>query len=155
MRRSIGLGMVTIVGVFATMTTYEARQARASLTVYEIADNLYMLANASSVQGMGGGGNTAIFVTDDGVALVDTKIKGYGQDILAEVRKITDKPVTTIINTHTHWDHTGSNTRTPAGIWRARIVMTALVSKVAPSRTATPSRARTRNTSPGRPILTR
>ncbi|MCH8992117.1 MAG: MBL fold metallo-hydrolase [Acidobacteria bacterium] len=113
MRRSIGLGMVTIVGVFATMTTYEARQARASLTVYEIADNLYMLANASSVQGMGGGGNTAIFVTDDGVALVDTKIKGYGQDILAEVRKITDKPVTTIINTHTHWDHTGSNTEFP------------------------------------------
>ena len=41
---------------------------------------------------MGGGGNTAIFVTNDGVVLVDTKIKGYGQDILAKVREITDKP---------------------------------------------------------------
>ena len=53
MRRCICLGILTIVGVFATMTTYEARQERASLTAYEIADNLYMLANASSVQGMG------------------------------------------------------------------------------------------------------
>ena len=52
-------------------------------------------------------------MTNDGVTLVDTKIRGYGQDILAEVRTITDKPVTTIINTHTHWDHTGTNTEFP------------------------------------------
>ena len=53
MRRSICLGMVTIVGVVASMTTYEARQERASLTAYDIADNLYMLANALSVRGWG------------------------------------------------------------------------------------------------------
>ena len=58
---------------------------------------------------MGGGGNTAIFVTGSGVVLVDTKINGYGQDILAEVRRITDQPVTTIINTHNHYDHSGGN----------------------------------------------
>ena len=113
MRRSICLGIMTVVAVLATMTTYEARQARASLMVHDVADNLYMLGNAASVQGMGGGGNTAIFVTSGGVTLVDTKIKGYGQDILAAVRGITDKPVTTIINTHTHWDHTGTNTEFP------------------------------------------
>ena len=78
LRRSICLGVVAIVWIFATMTTYEARQERASVTVHDIADNLYMLANAPSVSGMGGGGNTVIFVTDNGVALVDTKIKGYG-----------------------------------------------------------------------------
>ena len=72
-----------------------------------------MLANAPSVTGMGGGGNTAIFVATDGVVLVDTKIKGYGPDILAHVRELTDKPVTTIINTHTHWDHSGANTEFP------------------------------------------
>ena len=48
-----------------------------------------------------------------GVTLVDTKINGYGQDILAEVGKITDKPVTTIINTHTHFDHSGGNVEFP------------------------------------------
>jgi len=42
--------------------------------------------------------------------LVDTKLEGYGQDILDLVATVTDKPVTTIINTHTHYDHSGSNT---------------------------------------------
>jgi cyclase len=113
MKRSLCLAVLTLIGVGATVSTYEARQPRASLTVHDVADNLYMLANAASVQGMGGGGNTAIFVTGDGVTLVDTKVKGYGEDILAAVRAITDKPVTTIINTHTHWDHTGTNVEFP------------------------------------------
>ena len=113
MKRGICLGTITLLGVLATLVTGEARQDRAKLMVHEIADNLYMLGNDSSVQGMGGGGNTAIFVTADGVTLVDTKISGYGQDILTHVRELTDKPVTTIINTHTHWDHTGTNTEFP------------------------------------------
>jgi cyclase len=113
MKRSIYLGILTLVGVVTMAATFEARQERASLMVHDIADNLFMLANASGVEGMGGGGNTAIFVTNDGVTLVDTKIKGYGQDILAAVRTLTDKPVTTIVNTHTHWDHSGSNTEFP------------------------------------------
>jgi glyoxylase-like metal-dependent hydrolase (beta-lactamase superfamily II) len=45
--------------------------------------------------------------------LVDTKLEGYGQDILDLVATVTDKPVTTIINTHTHYDHSGSNTEFP------------------------------------------
>ena len=113
MRRSTCLGVLTLAGVFLTVATYEARQERVDLEVQEITDNLYMLANASSVQGMGGGGNTAIFVATDGVTLVDTKINGYGQDIIAHVRELTDKPITTIINTHTHFDHSGGNVEFP------------------------------------------
>jgi cyclase len=69
--------------------------------VEKIKDNLYMLK--------GGGGNTAVFVTDAGVVIVDTKLAGWGPAILDKIKTITDKPVTTIINTHTHGDHTGSN----------------------------------------------
>jgi len=57
----------------------------------------------------GGGGNTAAFVTDKGVVLVDTKLPGWGQAILDKVKTVTDKPVVQIINTHTHGDHNGSN----------------------------------------------
>ena len=57
----------------------------------------------------GGGGNTLVFVQKDGVVLVDTKLAGNGQAILDQVRAITDKPITTIINTHNHPDHVGSN----------------------------------------------
>ena len=113
MRRSRHLAMLTVVGVVLTGATYQAQQERAALEVQEITDNLYVLANASSVQGMGGGGNTAIFITTDGVALVDTKINGYGQDIIAHVGELTDKPITHVINTHTHFDHSGGNVELP------------------------------------------
>src|SRR6185295_16703311 len=47
--------------------------------------------------------------TDKGVVLVDTKTPGNGQSILDKVKTVTQKPVTMIINTHSHQDHTGSN----------------------------------------------
>ncbi len=56
----------------------------------------------------GGGGNTLVFVQKDGVTLVDTKMPDNGKAILEQVRKVTDKPITTIINTHSHPDHIGS-----------------------------------------------
>jgi len=56
----------------------------------------------------GGGGNTLVVVQKDGVVLVDTKMPGNGQAILDEVKKVTDKPIVTIINTHSHPDHIGS-----------------------------------------------
>ena len=118
MRRCTSLGILMLAGFLLTAATYEARQAqeRVDLEVQEVADNLYMLANAASVEGMGGGGNTAIFVMADGVALVDTKIYGYGQDIIAHVAGITDKPITTVINTHTHFDHSGGNIELPDAV---------------------------------------
>ena len=69
--------------------------------IVKLKDNLYMLT--------GGGGNTAAFITEAGVVLVDTKLANWGQAILDKVKTVTNKPVTTIINTHTHGDHTGSN----------------------------------------------
>ena len=112
MKRLVCLGILTLTSLF-TMVTCGTREETVDLAVHDLGNNLYMLANGSGVQGMGGGGNTAIFVTNDGVVLVDTKIQGYGKDILSHVRGITDKPVTTIINTHTHYDHSGSNTEFP------------------------------------------
>ena len=69
--------------------------------IEHVAGNVYKI--------FGGGGNTLVFVMSDGVALVDTKLPNFGEAILAEVRKVTDKPITTIINTHSHPDHVGSN----------------------------------------------
>lgn len=56
----------------------------------------------------GGGGNTTVVVQKQGVVLVDTKMPGNGPAILGEVKKVTDKPVAMIINTHSHIDHVGS-----------------------------------------------
>lgn len=76
--------------------------------IEKVKDNLYMIT--------GGGGNTAVFITDRGVVMVDTKLAGWGQAILDKVKTVTDKPVTTIINTHSHPDHVGSNEAFPANV---------------------------------------
>ena len=79
-------------------------------TIEKVKENLYVITG-SSVASMDtfSGGNTAVFVTDNGVVLVDTKLPGWGQPILERIKTVTDKPITTIVNTHTHDDHTGSN----------------------------------------------
>jgi len=107
------LATLTAIGVVLTGATYQAQQERAALAVQQVTDDLYVLGNAPEVQGMGGGGNTAIFIATDGVALVDTKINGYGQDIIDAVGELTDKPITHVINTHTHFDHSGGNIELP------------------------------------------
>ena len=64
----------------------------------------------------GGGGNSAAFVTGDGVVLVDTKMPGWGQPLLDKIAELTPQPVSTIINTHTHFDHVGGNVEFPAAV---------------------------------------
>ena len=74
----------------------------------KVKDNLWVIP--------GQGGNTAAFVTANGVVLVDTKLAKNGQAILAKLKSVTPRPVTTIINTHTHGDHVGSNGEFPASV---------------------------------------
>jgi glyoxylase-like metal-dependent hydrolase (beta-lactamase superfamily II) len=57
-----------------------------------------------------------VFITGTGVVVVDTKNPGWGQPLLEAIRKVTDKPVTMIINTHTHGDHVSGNVEFPATI---------------------------------------
>jgi hypothetical protein len=39
-------------------------------------------------------GALSMFITDTGVVVVDTKLSGYGPQLLAKIRTVTDKPVT-------------------------------------------------------------
>ena len=57
-----------------------------------------------------------MFITNDGVVVVDTKLAGWGQVLLDKIKTVTTKPVIRIINTHTHGDHTGSNNMFPAAV---------------------------------------
>ena len=77
--------------------------------VEKVRDNLYVLRG-------GLGGNTAAFVTANGVVLVDTKLPGWGQPLLDALKKLTPKPVTTVINTHWHFDHVSGNVEMPANV---------------------------------------
>jgi glyoxylase-like metal-dependent hydrolase (beta-lactamase superfamily II) len=88
----------------------EATQAAAPkvVEVEKLRDNLFMLK--------GGGGNTAVFVGTTGVVVVDTKLPDWGRPVLEAIRNLTPKPITTIINTHTHGDHVSGNVEFPATV---------------------------------------
>lgn len=113
MRRVRVLAAIGGVGL-AAMTVAQAQQPAAKpagpnvAQIEKVKDNLFMIT--------GGGGNTAAFITATGVVLVDTKLSNWGQAILDKVRTVSDKPITHIINTHTHGDHVGSNEFFPATV---------------------------------------
>jgi cyclase len=80
------------------------------IDIEKLRDNLYVLTSSTPGNpATFSGGNVAVFITDGGVTLVDDKLAGWGQAVLDKVKSVTDKPVTRIINTHTHGDHTGNN----------------------------------------------
>jgi len=108
MRRAVVLGMVIFIGGLATLGAQPAADAPKVVEVEKVKDNLYVLR--------GGGGNTAVFVTADGVTVVDAKNPGWGAPILAKIKELTPKPVTRLINTHTHGDHVSGNVEFPATI---------------------------------------
>src|ERR1700676_2752534 len=62
---------------------------------------------------LGGGGNTLALMREDGVVVVDTKLPGWGRPILDAIQAVSDRPVTVIINTSFHAEHTGSNVEFP------------------------------------------
>jgi glyoxylase-like metal-dependent hydrolase (beta-lactamase superfamily II) len=78
--------------------------------VEKLKDNFFIL------RGAGGGGNTSVFVQANGVTVVDTKNPGWGQPILDKIKELTPKPVTMIINTHTHGDHVSGNVEFPTTV---------------------------------------
>jgi len=84
--------------------------ALAATKIEKVKDNLYVITGSgASDQNAFSGGNTAVFITETGVVVVDTKLPGWGPTLMERIKSVTTKPVTTIINTHTHADHTGSN----------------------------------------------
>ena len=127
MKRALALGSIVVVGGLAAVLSAQQQAPAAGQdgrqggggrgagrggapigTIEKVADNLYMIPGA--------GGNTGVLVAANGVVLVDTKNPNNGQGILDQVRTVTDKPVTHIINTHTHGDHNGSNVFFPATV---------------------------------------
>lgn len=100
-RLAVLLGLVTVGAVSMIFAQQQQQRPPAALEIQKVKDTLYMIT--------GGGGNTAAFITEQGVVIVDTKNPGMGPAILEKVKSVTPKPVTMIINTHTHFDHVGSN----------------------------------------------
>ena len=96
MKRAYLLGVLIAIG--ATSIGVRAFQQPAAqgpkiVQAQKVKDNLYMLT------GDGGGGNTAVYIGETGVTVVDAKNPGWGTPILNKIKELTPKPVTLLINT--------------------------------------------------------
>jgi cyclase len=104
MKRVIVLCLLLTAGTLSLLAArFQNPPENPPLEVQKVKDRLYMITGGCQC------GNTAVFLTDNGVVVVDTKNPNTGKGILEKIKTVTDKPVTMIINTHTHQDHTGSN----------------------------------------------
>src|SRR3954463_14012833 len=108
MSRSILAGALLAIGA-ASMAAQTAAGPKV-IDIVKLKDTLYVLTSSTPGNpATFSGGNVAVFITADGVTLVGDKLAGWGQAVLDKIKSVPDKPVTRIINTHTHGDHTGNN----------------------------------------------
>jgi glyoxylase-like metal-dependent hydrolase (beta-lactamase superfamily II) len=113
MNRMLVLGTLVTGGALSlTVAAFQqppaGQQAPRVVEIDKIKDNLYVMK--------GGGGNSSVLVTATGVIVVDTKNPGWGQPLLDAIKKVTDRPVRIIVNTHTHGDHVSGNVEFPAEV---------------------------------------
>ena len=85
MKRRIVLGALIVTGLFSiSLAALQQAPARGGapaprvVEVDKLKDNLYMMR--------GGGGNSAVFIMANGVAVVDTKNPGWGQPLLDKIK---------------------------------------------------------------------
>ena len=97
----IGLVVAAAAGIYVAAARAQQNFDAVQIKATKVAGDIWMLEGA--------GGNIGMSVGEDGVLLIDDQYAPLTERILAAVKKITDKPVKYLVNTHWHGDHTGGN----------------------------------------------
>ena len=102
-------GFLALAGAWVAYTQQgkqapQQTKAPAPFNLIKVADDLYVIDG-------GGAGNVAVYITNEGVIMVDDKFEQHFDEIMANVKKVTNQPVKYILSTHYHADHSGGNTR--------------------------------------------
>lgn len=93
--------LILFVLVFTGLSAVQAQDKEPEFASFQLSDSVYMLT--------GRGGNLGISSGSDGLYIVDDQVKQVSEPLLAAIRKISNKPIRFVINTHYHGDHTGGN----------------------------------------------
>jgi cyclase len=109
-RTGFSSGIITALSVSVLAAIASAQgPAPAPLMVHQLKPNVYWVE--------GGGGNSGVIIGEKGVIVVDAKTTpAQGKELLEDIAKITPKPVTTVILTHSDGDHVNGLASFPAGI---------------------------------------
>src|SRR5579872_5432991 len=89
--------------LLASVAYMQAQNAPPKLTINKVKDDLYEIE--------GDGGNVAVYITNEGVILIDDKYDQDHEAIVANVKSVTNQPIKYILSTHYHADHSGGNAK--------------------------------------------
>ncbi|MBV9504736.1 MAG: MBL fold metallo-hydrolase [Acidobacteriia bacterium] len=102
------LSTIGAIGLFAIGARAQ-QPAAAPFMTHQLKPNVYWIE--------GGGGNSGVIIGDKGVIVVDAKTTAQGgKELLDDIAKITPKPVTTVILTHSDGDHVNGLASFPEGV---------------------------------------
>src|SRR6188474_2854894 len=111
MTRSVVLGVIA--AMFAVAIAAQSRQPAGTLhngkafRFNKVKEGVYHAVGTGSLAVVG---NSSFIVNDNDVIVVDDHVSPAAAWVLLdEIKEITDKPVTTVINTHFHFDHAHGN----------------------------------------------
>ncbi|MEX0298448.1 MAG: MBL fold metallo-hydrolase, partial [Kordiimonas sp.] len=82
--------------------------SRFAVKTEQIANDVYVMRRVATWRSFVQG-NVTVIVNADDVVVVDSGSTAYTENVVAEIKKITDKPITTVITTHWHGDHNRGN----------------------------------------------
>ncbi len=90
-----------IFGIFLLFLNSNAQNKKTSITVEPLSENIYMLT--------GKGGNIGVFKNEKGLFIIDDQFANVSEQLFTTLKTISNQPITTVVNTHFHGDHTGGN----------------------------------------------
>ena len=95
--------MKTVAAIFVICLSIVtlAQQNSGDIQTLKVQGNVYLLTGA--------GANIAVQIGDAGVLVVDTGVAEMGEKVVAAIRKLSDKPIQYVLNTHGDSEHTGGN----------------------------------------------
>jgi glyoxylase-like metal-dependent hydrolase (beta-lactamase superfamily II) len=108
MNRRVALAALLSIAMLGAYVHAQFGNQPAKLDTIKIKDDLFVIHNDFVP------GNTTVLVTNEGVVLVDDKFEIDHENIMAQLKKITNQPVKYVINTHYHGDHSGGNPKLQA-----------------------------------------
>ena len=93
------LALLTILIMPAPLSAQDFDEVE--ILTHHVKDNIYYLE--------GSGGNIGVIIGDDGVLIVDNQFAPLTNKIEAAITDLTKLPVTFVVNSHFHYDHTDGN----------------------------------------------
>lgn len=103
------LKAVSIIVLLLVKQVPSPAQERRPIEMVKVADGVYAFIDYDATREFVFGNSVAV-IGDDGVLIFDSnQLPSLARKVLIEVRRLTDKPIRYVVNSHWHWDHTMGN----------------------------------------------